>query len=67
MGVFMGRMEAALTEARLLAARQGSPLLGYLIEMALVQCMDEEAAREQHEQLTGAPPQEMDDRTRAAP
>ena len=66
-GVFMGPMAAALAEAKLMAERQGSPLLGYLIEMALIQCVDEEAAREQGKQPPNSPLRDMDDRTRATP
>ncbi len=50
-----------------MAERQGSPLLGYLIEMALIQCVDEEAAREQGKQPPNSPLRDMDDRTQATP
>lgn len=63
----MGQIAAALAEAKLMTARQGSPFLAYLIEMALIQCTHEEAALEQGTPSPSPPRRDTDDRTSTAP
>ena len=57
-----------LAEAKLMADRHGSPVLSYLIEMALIQSVEEEEAElEQIRRRRHSPHQNQDDRTQTAP
>lgn len=67
MGGIMGPIAETLAEAKLMAARHGSPVLSYLIEMALIQSVEEEAELEQIRRRRQSPHQNQDDRTQAAP
>lgn len=63
----MGPIAETLAEAKLMAARHGSPVLSYLIEMALMQSVEEEAELEQIRHRRRPPHHIQDDRTQPAP
>lgn len=63
----MGQIAQALLEAKNLAKDDGSPLLEYLIDMALQQCEEEEGARGYARVLPPASQRKTDGTDRRSP